>query len=151
ALQLASGLPDPRGERIERTLGVDALDAQRLQALGQRSLLGADGLALGDQLGALRAAPVLRFERRLQALARALEVLLVVGDRERRGVMAVAQVVELVGGLHELALGSGVGGGERRELGVERGDLALEITHLARPREDSAASLLGAAAADQHA
>src|SRR5690606_3677939 len=46
ALQLASGLPDPRGERIERTLGVDALDAERLQALGQRSLLGADGLAL---------------------------------------------------------------------------------------------------------
>lgn len=58
--------------------------------------------------------------------------------------VAVAEVVELVGRLRQLGLGGRVGGDPPRHLDVERPDLALEVAHLARPGQDPAAVLAAA-------
>jgi hypothetical protein len=140
-LQLPAGLPDARRQRVERALRLGPLRAQRFEPPPERLALRRQRLALGDQLRALGGAAVVRLEGGLQALAGALEVLLVVRHGERRGVVAVAEVVELVGRLGQLRLGAGVRGHPRRDLGLERADLPLEVAHLARPREHAAAVL----------
>jgi hypothetical protein len=92
----ARRLADAQRERIELALAARARRAQLLEALPERFDLDLEPLGFGDQFRAFRNAPFVRLAGRLHAFAYALEVLLVVRDGERRRVVAVAQVVELV-------------------------------------------------------
>jgi hypothetical protein len=104
ARELARGRAEPQPERVERALavhaplaGVSERDVEAPPLLGQRR-------QLGEQVGALLRAALARLADRLHPLAGALQVLLVVRDRQRGGVVAVAQVLELVAGPGEREL-----------------------------------------------
>ena len=106
-----------------------------------------EGLAAREQLRTLDHPSFVRLAERLHALAAALQILLVVGDRERRRVVSVAQVVELVRDARQRGLGRGVRGLRPGDRGFQRRDLGLEVAHLAHAGDQTSAGgrLLSAA------
>ena len=89
----------------------------------------------------------LRLAERLHALARTLEVLLVARDGERRRVVAIAQVLELVArALAARSRPARARVSSTETSRVERLDLGPELAHLAHARQHAGALALASAA-----
>ena len=92
--------------------------------------VSAQRLALGEEGRTLGHAALVGLADGLHPLARALEVLLVVGDGQRGRVMAIAQVLERVLSGHQRGLGRLAAGSQGLDLAVEARHLGVQLADL---------------------
>jgi hypothetical protein len=129
--KLTRGRTDAKQQRIEPSLALAPFDLGGIERRGEPSQLRSDGFGFAHQLGAFRGAALSRLTHRLVPLPRPLQVLFVVGHRQRRGVIPIAQVLEVIVRLRARRLRFRVFGFQSGDLGVEPLDLRREVADLA--------------------